>query len=277
LSLVSDLFRSLTPIHDYRYEPTSLAESLTGTTHETGHALYEQGKRGDLQPISEAAGMAVHESQSLLWERMIGLRKEFWEGPGGDWPSIKQMFIDSGMKGLDNVTSDDFFRGINKVKPGFIRVEADEVTYALHIILRFEIEQDLLSGVLAVADVPKVWNAKLKDYLGVDVPNDTLGCLQDVHWSSGSFGYFPSYSFGAILASMFFRQASKEIPDLTAKIGAGDFVALRNWLQEKIWDYGGADEGIDQLVRRVCGQDIDPAGFIAYLKKKFGRLYGIEL
>lgn len=172
-----------------RYEPTRLAESLTGTTHESGHALYEQGKLGDLQPISEAAGMAVHESQSLFWERMIGLRKEFWQGPGGDWPGIARMFAEAGLKGVEACSVDDFYRGLNRVKPGLIRVEADEVTYALHIVLRFEIEQGLLDGSLPVEDVPKVWNAKMKEYLGVDVPSDTLGCLQDVHHSSGSFGY----------------------------------------------------------------------------------------
>lgn len=259
-----------------RYKPTSLAESLTGTTHETGHALYEQGKRGDLQPVSEAAGMAAHESQSLFWERMIGLRLEFWEGKGGDWPGIRGMFDEAGMK-LDGFGADHFYKGINSVKPGLIRVEADEVTYPLHIILRFEIEQALLDGSLAVDDVPRVWNEKMKEYLGVDVPSDTLGCLQDVHWSSGSFGYFPTYTFGAILASMFFRTAEKEIPNLVEQISRGEFGELHAWLKEKIWDWGGADGGVDALVERVCGGQVDADVFLGYLRGKYGKLYGVEL
>ncbi|KAI9024806.1 M32 carboxypeptidase Taq metallopeptidase peptidase [Hyaloraphidium curvatum] len=259
-----------------RYDPESLAESLTGTTHETGHALYEQGRRNDLQPISEAAGMAAHESQSLFFERMIGLRKEFWAGPAGDWDGIRKAFEAKGVE-VEGWDADAFYRGINHVKPGFIRVEADEVTYPLHIVLRFEIELALMDGSLAVADVPAVWNAKMKEYLGVEVPTDTLGCLQDVHWSSGSFGYFPTYSFGAILCAQFFQRASAEIPGLLDKIAAGDLAPIRDWLRDRIWDWGGADGGIDALCRRVCGTEADADVFLGYLRQKYGDLYQAKL
>eukprot|EP01117_Protostelium_nocturnum_P019501 TRINITY_DN8469_c0_g1_i2.p1 TRINITY_DN8469_c0_g1~~TRINITY_DN8469_c0_g1_i2.p1 ORF type:complete len:549 (+),score=205.68 TRINITY_DN8469_c0_g1_i2:30-1676(+) len=253
-----------------RYKDDELIEGLTGTIHETGHSLYEQGRPESeaYLPASRAVGMGVHESQSLLWERMVGLSLPFWSHY---WPKLQSAFpqLDS------SVTFEQFYRLINESKPGFIRVEADEVTYPMHIILRYEIEKDLISGKIQVDQLPQIWNEKMKQYLGIVPKDDSEGVLQDVHWSSGSFGYFPTYTLGAIYACQYFQQAEKEIPDLNEKMAAGDFKALRAWLKEKIHQKGSFTPSGDELVKQITGSGLNATQFIEYLTKKYTKLYNL--
>ncbi|PRP78168.1 peptidase M32 carboxypeptidase Taq metallopeptidase [Planoprotostelium fungivorum] len=253
-----------------RYKDDQLIEGITGTIHETGHSLYEAGRpiSEAYLPASAAVGMGVHESQSLLWERMVGLSEPFWKLY---WPKLVKAFpqIDS------SVPADDFYRLINEVRAGFIRVESDEVTYPMHIIVRYEIERDLLAGRIQVDELPKIWNEKMKQYLGIEPGNDAEGVLQDVHWSSGSFGYFPTYTLGAIYACQYFHKALEEIPDLEAKMEKGEFSVLREWLREKIHKKGSLIPSGEELARQVTGSGLDATKFIAYLKKKYTKLYDL--
>jgi len=196
-----------------RYKENDIVEGITGTIHETGHSLYEQSRPKEYSelPVSVALSMGIHESQSLCWERMVGLSFGFWEHY---WPKLKELFPQI----PSTITVDQFYKAINLVKPSFIRVEADEVTYPMHIILRYEIEKGLMNGSIQVDDLPSLWNQKMKEYLGIEPTTDTEGVLQDTHWSCGLFGYFPTYLLGAIYASQFFTQALKEIPNLLEEI-----------------------------------------------------------
>lgn len=253
-----------------RYIADFLPSSLFSTMHETGHALYElgvspaEGFRGT--ELAEPVSMAVHESQSRFWENMVGRGEAFWER---NFIRLAELVSPA----LDGIRREDFVRAINKVEPSYIRTEADEVTYGLHVILRFELESELISGRLAVADLPAAWKAKAKDLLGVEVRDDVHGCLQDVHWSAGLFGYFPSYALGNLYAAQFAVAMKKELPDLEERIGAGDNASILKWLREKIhgpasfWTPG-------ELVERVTGSPLDPSHFIAYLEDKYSKIYG---
>jgi len=253
-----------------RYRDNDIIEGITGTIHETGHSLYEQGrnlKYADL-PVSQALSMGIHESQSLLWERMVGLSLPFWEKY---WPSVQEHFPQ-----LDkNATAEQFWRAINTVKPDFIRVEADELTYPLHIVIRYEIERGLMSGTIAVDDLPTIWNNKMKEYLGIVPENDAKGVLQDTHWSSGSFGYFPTYTLGAIYACQFFKKAEKEIPNLSELIKAGNFKPLKEWLNTNIHHKGSLIPSGDLLTKEVTGEGLNPTIFINYLTEKYSKIYGL--
>eukprot|EP00611_Tribonema_gayanum_P022629 TRINITY_DN4582_c0_g1_i1.p1 TRINITY_DN4582_c0_g1~~TRINITY_DN4582_c0_g1_i1.p1 ORF type:complete len:607 (-),score=157.70 TRINITY_DN4582_c0_g1_i1:343-1935(-) len=251
-------------------------EGIAGTVHEVGHALYEQGRRGgtgdddfDGLPISKALSMGVHESQSLLWERMVFLGRPFWKFAT---PLFHEHFPHTA-----ECTSEDFYRAVNKVSPGLIRVNADEVTYPMHIILRFELEQALFSGDLKVADVPAWWNKAMKDTLGVEVPSDAQGCLQDVHHAAGAFGYFPSYTLGAIMACQFYEAAKRAIPDLEDKIASGDFKPLKEWLNQNIHSIGSLYDSPDKLLEVVTGERLDPMALVRHLTRKYSELYKLQL
>jgi len=253
-----------------RYKETNILEGITGTIHETGHSLYEQGrniKYANL-PVSEALSMGIHESQSLFWERMIGLSFPFWKHY---FSKVKDHFSQI----PSEISVEQFYKAINEVEPGFIRVESDEVTYPMHIILRYELEKGLIEGTIEVDDLPKLWNAKMKEYLGIEPSTDSQGVLQDTHWASGLFGYFPTYSLGAIYSSQFFEQLKKEIPNVDQLLENGDFKPVREWLRNKIHIVGSLYPSGDLLAKEVTGQPLNPSIFTDYLQKKYSKLYDL--
>jgi carboxypeptidase Taq len=254
-----------------RYKDSNFVESLYSVIHETGHALYEQGRPhewGDL-PASESLTMGIHESQSLFWERMIAQSKPFCSHY---FDTIRAAFPEN----LRSATVDSFYRAINTCKPDFIRVEADEVTYPLHIILRYEIEKGLFEGAMQVNDLPHIWNELMQKYLGITPPTDTLGVLQDSHWSGGAFGYFPSYTLGAMYACQFYQTLLSEQPDTESNIAKGNFAPIKDWLNEKIHRPGRLYTP-QELVRRVTGEALNAGYFVDYLKSKYSEIYGLTL
>lgn len=253
-----------------RFKKDDLSYSFFSTIHETGHALYEQGLNADHfgTPIGEAISLGIHESQSRMWENMVARSKNFWKY---FFPKLQSQFS----KPFEKMKFDDFYRAINFVQSSLIRTEADEVTYSLHIILRFEIEKELIEGSIEVEDLPKIWNAKMKEYFGVKVPSDAMGVLQDTHWSGGGIGYFPTYALGNLYAAQFWSTAKKDIINLEKEIAAGEFGHLREWLREKIHIHGKMFSA-DGLVREVTGEPLTSQYFIDYLKKKYGEIYGIK-
>ena len=253
-----------------RFDTHFLPMALFGSMHETGHALYEQGvaPRYDGNVLGGGASLGVHESQSRLWENLVGRSRAFWRH---FYPDLQAAFPEA----LGDVTPDAWYRAINKVEPSLIRVEADEVTYNLHILLRFEMETDLLAGRVSVADAPEAWNAKMQEYLGLTPPDDAQGILQDVHWSGGSFGYFPTYSIGNLLSVQFFDKADADLGgQVTEQVARGEFEPLRGWLAENIHQWGRKYLP-NELVQRVTGGPLDPAPYLQYLKTKFGEVYGL--
>lgn len=252
-----------------RYNPKRLNDALFGTMHEAGHGLYEMGLQKDKYfglPYGESASLGIHESQSRMWENQVGRSKEFWKY---FFPQAQRIFKSS----LAGVSLDDFYGAINNVAPSYIRVEADEATYNLHILLRFEMERALLNKELKPADVPGEWNSRFEKYFGIKVDSDANGCLQDVHWSAGLMGYFPTYSLGNLYSAQFFNQATKELKDLPAQFERGDFLQLRNWLKEKIHQRGIQHRATD-LVKEVTGEPLSHKPLIDYMKKKYGEIYG---
>ncbi|MCB9135787.1 MAG: carboxypeptidase M32 [Anaerolineales bacterium] len=245
-----------------------LAPCLFGTLHETGHALYELGVPQRLEglPTARGASAGVHESQSRLFENLIGRSAAFAHAL---LPVLQKYFPAQ----LGNVTPDVFFRAVNKVQPSFIRVEADEVSYNLHIIIRFEIEVALLEGRLAVKDLPEAWRAKFEEYLGVTPPNNREGVLQDVHWSWGLIGHFQSYALGNIIASQWWSMMAKDLPQ-DELMRAGNITPIREWLGEHVHQYGRKYTPKD-LIQKVTGGPINTAPFLAYLEGKFGEVYGV--
>ena len=252
-----------------RFERNWLPAALMGTIHETGHALYEQGydPKDDNTPLSGAASLGFHESQSRLWENVVGRSRSFWDVFYGD---LQAQFPGT----LDDVPFDSFYRALNRVEPSMIRVEADEVTYCLHIMLRFEMEKALLSGELKVADVPQAWNEKMREYLGITPSNDAEGCLQDVHWSGASFGYFPTYALGTLLSAQLFDKAVSDNPSISADMEKGDFSSLLGWLREKV-HHPGRRYLPAQLVERICGEPAQSRSYLKYLNAKFRDVYRI--
>lgn len=252
-----------------RVNKNDLNEIIWSTIHEGGHALYEQGL-----PISEYGlpsgeyiSLGIHESQSRLWENNVGRSLAYWEY---NFPKLKEVFPQN----LGDKTALDFYKAMNIVKPSFIRTSADELTYHFHILIRFEIEMALFEGNLAVNDLPDFWNAKYKEYLGIDVPNETKGVLQDVHWSHGSFGYFPTYSLGSFYAAQFMHTASQQISNLEAKIKSGDLMPLLEWLRTNVHQYG-KQYMADELCQKISGEKLNFNYFMTYAKKKYSFIYNL--
>jgi carboxypeptidase Taq len=253
-----------------RYLEDYFPSSLFSTVHEAGHALYEQGiapgARFARTELHDAASMAVHESQSRMWENMVGRSRSFWAGN-------YRRLVELAGGTLEGVGLDAFVGAINKVEPSLIRTEADEVTYCLHIVLRFELEAGLIGGDLAVKDLPASWKAKMKELLGVEPPDDASGCLQDVHWSAGLFGYFPSYALGNLYSAQFWSAMKKEMPDLEKKIEVGELGPLLAWLRKNVHE-PGASYLPGELIQRATGSSLDPGHFTEYLREKYSRIYG---
>ncbi|MGK5082727.1 carboxypeptidase M32 [Bdellovibrionota bacterium FG-1] len=252
-----------------RYNEKNFASALFGIMHEAGHGLYEQALETQhaCTPLAEPVSMGIHESQSRLWENMIGRSRPFWNH---FYPKLQANFPET----LNQVPLETFFRSINIVRPSLIRVEADEVTYNLHILLRFELEHALFSGKASVNDLPELWNRKMEEYLGIRPKNDSEGVLQDIHWSMGSFGYFPTYALGNLYAAQFFAAAKREMPDLDQKIREGDLRPLREWLRDKIHRHGMTWHA-SELCQRATGETLNAQYFSTYLKSKFEELYEI--
>ncbi|PWU06557.1 MAG: carboxypeptidase [Verrucomicrobia bacterium] len=250
-----------------RYDENTPLDSLTGSIHETGHALYEQGLPKDHigTPLSEAIGMAVHESQSRFWENQIGRSHAFWTF----WESrYRELFKDQ----LKDIDSNLLYLTINAVGLNPIRVDSDELSYNLHIILRFELEKQLFDGSLKVSDLPEKWNASSKEILGLTPKNDKEGVLQDMHWSVGAFGYFPSYCLGNMIAAQLWFTIKKAIPDLENSIGQGNFAPLLNWLRTNIHQYGKQYNTHD-LVQKITSEPLNSKYLIQYLSQKYTPLY----
>ncbi|MCK5031205.1 MAG: carboxypeptidase M32, partial [Thermoplasmatales archaeon] len=238
--------------------------SFLSTVHEGGHALYELGlPMGDFKDtvISDSPSLGLHESQSRFWENMIARNKHFWK-------YFYPVFEKTSPKQFKNIDLDTWYRHVNLVKPSFIRVEADELTYCLHVILRFELELALIDGEIKVSELPGFWNEKMDEMLGVTPKNDKEGVLQDMHWSGGSFGYFPTYAIGTIYASQLFKQLSEEKPDIAEEIEQGDFTSILAWLREHVHKYGCLMTA-DEIIENTCGEGLNSKVFIEYLKDKY--------
>lgn len=250
-----------------RVDPNFLNTALFGTLHEAGHAIYEQGISPDLErtPLGGGASLAIHESQSRMYENLLGRSYDFWVY---FYPKLQEIFSTQ----LGNVDLDTFYKGINKVAPSLIRVEADEATYNLHVMLRLELEIALMEGKLMVADLPAAWNEHMDDYLGVVPSNDAEGVLQDVHWSSGILGYFPTYSLGNLVSNQLWEKINLDIPGLSSQIQGGDFSELLAWLHENVHRHGSKFKPQD-LVTRIVGSRIAPEPYLKYLNEKFGSIY----
>jgi carboxypeptidase Taq len=250
-----------------RFDEEDPLGALTSTVHEFGHATYALGLPEESYgtPLGEARDLSVHESQSRLWENHVGRSEPFWKLLA---PEVEERL------GVE-ATPRDFYEAANRIYPdNRIRVEADELTYHMHIVLRFEIERDLISGDLAVEDIPQVWNEKMEEYLGVVPDNDAEGCLQDIHWSHGSFGYFPTYSLGSVLAAQLYGSADGEIEDLEGDIEAGEFDALQEWLTENVHRYGKRYR-TPELVEEATGEEYSADAFLDYATEKFTALYDL--
>jgi len=250
-----------------RIHNTSVLDNIMTVLHEGGHSLYEMGLPVELYgtPLCEARSLGVHESQSRWWETRIGLTKPFWQH---FLPLLKSTFQGQ----LDKVSLDAFYKAINKVEPSFIRVEADEVTYPLHVILRFELEKDLIAGTLSVRDIPDAWNEKMKAYLGITPKTNREGCLQDIHWSMGAFGYFPTYALGNIYAAQLFTAFEKENPTWESHVAKGELAFIREWLHDKIYQHGRRYSSHD-LIKHATGSEISSHDYLNYLNTKYDRIY----
>jgi carboxypeptidase Taq len=245
--------------------------SMIGTClHEGGHGLYEQGLPSEQygRPLGYAASLGIHESQSRLWENNVGLSKAYWVA---NFPALKALYPSQ----LEGVDVELFYAAINQIQPNFVRVEADELHYHLHVLIRYEIEKGLMEGSMEVENLDKIWNEKYKAFLGLDVPDDKLGVLQDVHWSEGLLGYFPTYSLGSFYAAQFFHQANKEIPTLSEQLEAGDSSALLAWLREKIHQYGRQYTS-EELCQRITGEGLNLKYFMDYAREKYSKIYQLS-
>ncbi|MDD5728272.1 MAG: carboxypeptidase M32 [Victivallales bacterium] len=246
--------------------------SLSSTMHEAGHAIYEQNISPALEntPLATGVSLGIHESQSRLWENLVGRSQAFLTY---FYPRLQRFFPE-----FTGVSADEFYRAYNAVRPGLIRVNADEAAYNLHVMLRFELETAMLQGELEVADLPEAWNAKMKAYLGLTPPDDAAGCLQDVHWSAGLIGYFPTYALGNLIAAQLWEACGKALGDgvLEASVAAGDFGKLRCWLNANIHCHGAKFDTLE-LLQRICGSGLEPEVYIRYLQEKYSALYNFQI
>jgi carboxypeptidase Taq len=249
-----------------RYKPTGI-DSLSSTMHEAGHGLYAHGIAPSLErtPLANAPSLGLNESQSRTWENLVGRSRPFWS----HWyEPLQSTFPDQ----LGDVSLDAFLAGINRTQPGFIRVEADETTYSLHIILRFDLERRLIEETLQPKDVREAWNAGMKDLLGVDVPDDTQGVLQDTHWSGGGIGYFPTYALGNVISLQIWAVVQEALPDLDAQMEAGELEPLSTWLRENLYSLGRKFKPMETLEKLTGSSRIDPEPYLAYLREKLSAL-----
>ncbi len=252
-----------------RFEPRNPLATLFSAMHEAGHAMYEQGFNPayDRIPLAGGTSLAVHESQSRMWENIVGRSLPFWEF---FYPQLKKTFPSQ----LDGVGVKAFYKAVNKVEPSLIRVNADEATYNLHIMLRLEIEIGMVDGSIAIKDLPAIWNEKMREYLGITPPDDARGVLQDIHWSYGSIGYFSTYALGNIISAQLWEAVNKDIRNLEDDFRKGGFEQLLVWLREKIHIHGRKYDPQD-LVQNVTGSRIDSAAYVRYLTKKYSEIYGL--
>ncbi|HKA06837.1 MAG TPA: carboxypeptidase M32 [Gemmataceae bacterium] len=253
-----------------RYNPRFFNEAFFGVLHETGHGIYDQGLLAEHfgTPLGTYCSLGIHESQSRLWENQVGRGRPFWEH---FYPRAQNAFPGA----LSDVRADDFYFAINEARPSLIRVEADEATYNLHIILRFELELNLLTGDLISADVPGAWNERFKKMFALTPPDDRRGCLQDIHWSMGGIGYFPTYTLGNLYAAQLMNSARNQLPGLEDDFTRGQFGRLKSWLNDKVHRPGRSYRS-SELCRRVTGEGLRHGPFMDYLRDKFGRLYQLS-
>jgi carboxypeptidase Taq len=253
-----------------RWDEGYFPAALYGAMHECGHGLYEAGipPAFDRSPLGAGESLGMHESQSRLWENMVGRGRPFCQVLA---PRVAEHF-GGGLSGID---ADTLYRAVNRVKPSYIRVESDELTYALHIVLRFELEQELIEGRLAIADLPEAWNARFQEFFGITVTDDANGVLQDVHWSAGLIGYFPTYALGNLIAGQLWERVHADLPDLDQRIAAGELYPLREWLVEKVHRHGSKFT-TTELLERAVGGPIAVGPFVSYLKHKLGEVYGLD-
>lgn len=252
-----------------RYDERFLNPALFGTMHEAGHAMYEQGFAPEFHrtPLAHGASLGIHESQSRLWENLVGRSLPYWEGA---FPALRAAFPEA----LGDEDVEGLYAAVNRVESSLIRVEADEVSYNLHILVRFELELALLDGDLAVKDLPAAWNDLYRSYLGITPPSDALGCLQDIHWAVGLVGYFPTYALGNLVSAQLFAAARAALPGLDAGVRSGDFAPLLGWLRSNVHRHGSRYLPAE-LIRRATGSELDSRHYVDYLKGKYGALYGL--
>lgn len=252
-----------------RFEAGSPVSTLFSAMHESGHAMYEQGVSPSYErtPLAHGTSLAVHESQSRLWENLVGRSLPFWEY---FYPKFKKTFSSQ----LDGIGLKNFYKAINKVEPSLIRVNADEATYNLHIMLRLELEIGMVEGKIAVKDLPEIWNAKMQDYLGITPPNDAMGVLQDIHWSGGSIGYFSTYALGNLVSAQLWEKIKQDLPDLDDRIRQGKFDSLLGWLHEHLHQYGRKYDP-QEIVQKITGSKITSGPYVRYLTTKYSDIYGL--
>jgi carboxypeptidase Taq len=266
-------FTTTIALHDIRLttriDESDPFSSVSSTLHEAGHGLYDQGFDPDYEdtPVAEAPSLGLHESQSRLWENLVGRSQPFWEHYT---PVLREIYGEA----MADATPEDVYREVNRVRPSLIRVEADEVTYNLHVLIRFELELALLRGDVEVADLSGEWDAAYERRLGVRPPHAGVGVLQDVHWSSGAFGYFPTYTLGNLYSAILWERIAADLPDIHAQIGRAEFAPLLGWLRTHIHRPGYLYEG-DDLVHRVTGNRLAHGPFMRYLWAKYGPLYDL--
>ncbi|MEE4298032.1 MAG: carboxypeptidase M32 [Pseudomonadales bacterium] len=273
LDLATHPFCSGTHCNDVRlttrFHENNVNDALGSTMHESGHGIYEQGLLAEHigTPMGDSVSLGIHESQSRMWENQVGRSRAFWEWC---YPKLGEFFGNA----ADALSLDDVYGAVNIVKPDFIRVEADEATYNMHPLIRFELERELLAGRMQVKDISEAWNIRYKKYLGLDVPNDAKGCLQDIHWSMTAMGYFPTYTLGNLYAAQFFEKALADMPDLYEQFKAGEFGALKRWLNENIHAHGRRYKAAE-LCEHVTGEPLSPEPLMRHLEGKLRPLYGL--
>jgi carboxypeptidase Taq len=261
-----------------RLDEAFFPSAFFGTLHEVGHALYEQGVDAalDRSPLADGTSLGMHESQSRLWENLVGRSRAFWE----HWLPRARVHFPEALEGVD---AEAFYRAVNRVAPSLIRVEADELTYHLHVLLRFEVERELLAGTLAVADVPDAWNARMEAFLGLTPPNDAAGCLQDIHWALGALGYFATYTLGTLMSVQLFEAARRDLGGpstgsggaLDAALARGEYHPLLGWLRANVHRWGRV-RSARQILEATTGEALSAAPWLAYARAKFGALYGLD-
>ncbi|PFG13444.1 carboxypeptidase M32 [Bacillus sp. es.036] len=253
-----------------KYDEVDFRTAVFGTIHEGGHALYEQNLSPKLigTPLCTGTSMGIHESQSLFWENFVGRHQSFWVN---NYEKLKSYSTGQ----FDDVSLEDYYRAINVAGPSLIRIEADEMTYALHIMVRYEIEKGLINGDIEVKDLPTIWNEKMEEYLGITPDNDAVGVLQDVHWSGGSFGYFPSYALGYIYAAQLKNAMLKDLPQFDELLEQGNLLPIKEWLTENIHQYGKLKQPIE-IIKDITGEGLNAEYLIQYLEEKYSSVYRLQ-